>query len=254
MRLLWRRPHLFRSSGSKAPRTSTQPRSTEGSESERETEREREEGGKEGETTDGPRPVSEFEAGPSDATPGLAILLRPHRSWQRGDRRAKKPRAPTKASMGPRASVPLQVSAARRGHSRASLAHFSHAGQSERKEGDGARGLSQGGPGSSCSSCGRLPVHFVQEWGGVAGHGHGRALDHGAGRRARGQPLLLLPAFGLLLLQPLLGHLAPVDGRVGGGPAGGTGQTMRTGGVAPFSCGCVLRVGHPIGRRVRRPP
>lgn len=55
-----------------------------------------------------------------------------------------------------------------------------------------------------------LSVHFIQQRRGVPGDGHGRALDHGAGRRPRRHPLSLLPPLRLLLLQPLLRHLAPV--------------------------------------------
>lgn len=69
-----------------------------------------------------------------------------------------------------------------------------------------------------------LSIHLIQERRGVPGDGHGRALDHGAGRGARGQPLLLFPPLSLLLLQPLLGHLAPVDGSVAVGPARTRGQ------------------------------
>lgn len=72
--------------------------------------------------------------------------------------------------------------------------------------------------------CQVLSIHLIQERRGVPGDGHGRALDHGAGRRARGQPLLLFPPLSLLLLQPLLGHLAPVDGSVAVGPARTRGQ------------------------------
>lgn len=64
-----------------------------------------------------------------------------------------------------------------------------------------------------------LSVHLIQQRRGVPGDGHGRALDHGAGGRARRQPLLLFPPFSLLLLQPLLGHLPPVDRGVTVGPA-----------------------------------
>lgn len=64
-----------------------------------------------------------------------------------------------------------------------------------------------------------LSIHLVQQRRGVPSQGHGRALDHGAGGRARRQPLLLFPPLSLLLLQPLLGHLPPVDGSVSVGPA-----------------------------------
>lgn len=64
-----------------------------------------------------------------------------------------------------------------------------------------------------------LSVHFIQQWRGVSGYGHGRALDHGAGRRPRRHPLSLLPPLRLLLLQPLLRHLAPVH-RCGAAAAG----------------------------------
>lgn len=72
--------------------------------------------------------------------------------------------------------------------------------------------------------CQVLSIHLIQERRGVPGDGHGRALDHGAGRGARGQPLLLFPPLSLLLLQPLLGHLAPVDGSVAVCPARTRGQ------------------------------
>lgn len=67
-----------------------------------------------------------------------------------------------------------------------------------------------------------LSVRLVQQGRGVAGDGHGRALDHGAGRRPRRHPLGLLAALRLLLLQPLLRHLAPVHGGgvAAAGPAG----------------------------------
>lgn len=55
-----------------------------------------------------------------------------------------------------------------------------------------------------------LSVHFIQQRRGVSGDGHGRALDHGAGRWPWSHPLSLLPPLRLLLLQPLLRHLAPV--------------------------------------------
>lgn len=71
-----------------------------------------------------------------------------------------------------------------------------------------------------------LSVHLVEQRRGVPGDGHGRALDHGAGGRARSQPLLLFPPFSLLLLEPLLGHLPPVDRSVAVGPA-----TTESGGV-----------------------
>lgn len=64
-----------------------------------------------------------------------------------------------------------------------------------------------------------LSIHLIQQWRGVPSDGHGRALDHGARRRARSQPLLLFPPFSLLLLEPLLGHLPPVDRSVTVGPA-----------------------------------
>lgn len=70
-----------------------------------------------------------------------------------------------------------------------------------------------------------LSVHLIEQRCGVPGDGHGRALDHGAGGRARSQPLLLFPPFSLLLLQPLLGHLPPVDRSVAVGPV-----TTETGG------------------------
>lgn len=69
-----------------------------------------------------------------------------------------------------------------------------------------------------------LSIHLIQQWCGVPSDGHGRALDHGAGRRARSQPLLLFPPFSLLLLEPLLGHLPPVDRSVTVGPAEGEGE------------------------------
>lgn len=58
-----------------------------------------------------------------------------------------------------------------------------------------------------------LSVHFIQQRRGVSGDGHGRALDHRAGRRPRRHPLRFLPPLCLLLLQPLLRHLAPVHRR-----------------------------------------
>lgn len=70
-----------------------------------------------------------------------------------------------------------------------------------------------------------LSVHLIQQRCGVPGDGHGCALNHGAGRRARSQPLLLFPPLSLLLLEPLLGHLPPVDGSVTVGPV-----TTRAGG------------------------
>lgn len=69
---------------------------------------------------------------------------------------------------------------------------------------------------------GALPIHLVQEWGGIASNRHGGAFDHRAGGGPRGQPLLLFPPLGLLLLQPLFCHLAPVDGCMAVGPGGRT--------------------------------
>lgn len=63
-----------------------------------------------------------------------------------------------------------------------------------------------------------LSVHLIEQRCGIPGDGHGCALNHGAGRRARSQPLLLFPPLSLLLLEPLLGHLPPVDGSVTVGP------------------------------------
>ena len=54
---------------------------------------------------------------------------------------------------------------------------------------------------------GALPIHLVQEWGGIASNRHGGAFNHRAGGGPRGQPLLLFPPLRLLLLQPLLCHL-----------------------------------------------
>ena len=48
---------------------------------------------------------------------------------------------------------------------------------------------------------GALPIHLVQEWGGIASNRHGGAFDHRAGGGPRGQPLLLFPPLGPLLLQ-----------------------------------------------------
>ena len=69
---------------------------------------------------------------------------------------------------------------------------------------------------------GALPIHLVQEWGGIASNRHGGAFDHRAGGGPRGQPLLLFPPLCLLLLQPLLCHLPPVDGCMAVGPGGRT--------------------------------
>lgn len=63
-----------------------------------------------------------------------------------------------------------------------------------------------------------LSVHLIEQRCGIPGDGHGCALNHGAGRWARSQPLLLFPPLSLLLLEPLLGHLPPVDGSVTVGP------------------------------------
>lgn len=63
-----------------------------------------------------------------------------------------------------------------------------------------------------------LSIHLIQQRRGVPSDGHGCAFDHGAGRWARSQPLLLFPPFGFLLLEPLLGHLSPVDRSVTVGP------------------------------------
>ena len=67
-----------------------------------------------------------------------------------------------------------------------------------------------------------LPIGLVQKGRGVSRDGHGRALDHGAGRGPRGHPAARtrLLALRLLLLQPLLRHLAPVHRCVGGRPGG----------------------------------
>ena len=89
---------------------------------------------------------------------------------------------------------------------------------------------------------GALLIHLVQEWGGVASSRHGGALDHRAGGRPRGRPLLLFPPLRLLLLQPLLCHLPPVDGCVAVGlwlllPLPGAGEGL---GWAWADCGVVL--------------
>ena len=54
---------------------------------------------------------------------------------------------------------------------------------------------------------GALPIHLVQEWGGIASNRHGGAFDQRAGGGPRGQPLLLFLPLHLLLLQPVLCHL-----------------------------------------------
>jgi len=81
--------------------------------------------------------------------------------------------------------------------------------------------LSWGAGGCSESPLRVLSVHLVQEGRGVSGDGHGRALDHRAGRRPRRHPLGFLPPLCFFFLQPLLGHLAPVHcgGVAAAGPA-----------------------------------
>lgn len=65
---------------------------------------------------------------------------------------------------------------------------------------------------------GPLPIHLVQERGGITSNRHGGAFNHRAGGRPRCQPLLLFPPLSLLLLKPLLRHLPPVYGCVAVGP------------------------------------
>lgn len=65
-----------------------------------------------------------------------------------------------------------------------------------------------------------LAIHLIQQWCGVSSEGHGRALDHGAGRRSWGHSGPRLLALCLFLLEPLLGHLSPVHRCVGSCPEG----------------------------------
>lgn len=75
---------------------------------------------------------------------------------------------------------------------------------------------------------GPLPIHLVQERGGIASNRHGGAFNHRAGGGPGRQPLLLFPPFCLLFLQPLLRHLPPVNGCMAVGPGRRKG-TLRLG-------------------------